>query len=333
MALYERLAIDDIRQAANSCAPSMRQRSGQDGYVSLEVSPYLAMDTEATVAEARRLWQAVGRANLMIKVPGTTPGLPAISQLIGEGINVNITLLFSQQVYQEVVEAYLAGLEPLMARGGDPAKVASVASFFVSRIDVAIDALIEDRSWETNRAGQHDALNGLRGKVAIANAKLAYQRYKRLFAGPRWETLRGKGAQVQRLLWASTGTKNPAYSDVLYVEDLIAPDTVNTLPPATMDAFRDHGKVRASLEENVDQAKQTMATLERSGISIDAVTAKLVEEGVQPFADAFDKLLGAVASKRALRLGEQLNGQACKLAPRSQRPSPPRSNCGGMRPR
>ena len=315
MALYERLAIEDIRQAADTLRPVYEATKRRDGYVSLEVSPYLAMGTEATVAEARRLRQSVGRDNLMIKVPGTKAGLPAIRRLIGEGINVNITLLFSQQVYEEVVEAYLAGLEQLVARGGDPAKVASVASFFVSRIDVAVDALIEERSREPNRAGQHDALNALRGKVAIANAKLAYQRYKRLFAGPRWEKLRGKGAQVQRLLWASTGTKNKAYSDVLYVEELIAPDTVNTLPPATMDAFRDHGKVRASLEENIDQAKQTMATLERSGISIDAVTAKLVDEGVQLFSDAFDKLLGAVARKRALRLGEQLDGQACKLAP------------------
>jgi transaldolase / glucose-6-phosphate isomerase len=315
MALYERLAIDDIRHAADTLRPVYEATKRQDGYVSLEVSPYLAMDTEATVAEARRLWQWVGRDNLMIKVPGTKPGLRAIRQLIGEGINVNITLLFSQQVYEEVVEAYLAGLEHLVAQGGDPARVASVASFFVSRIDVAVDALIEERTRQPGHAEPHDALNGLRGKVAIANAKLAYQRYKRLFAGPRWEKLRGKGAQVQRLLWASTGTKNPAYSDVLYVEELIAPDTVNTLPPSTMDAFRDHGKVRASLEENVDQAEQTMATLERSGISIDAVTAKLVEEGVQLFAEAFDKLLGAVSRKRALRLGEQLDSQTGKLAP------------------
>jgi transaldolase/glucose-6-phosphate isomerase len=315
MALYERLAIDDIRHAADTLRPVYEATKRQDGYVSLEVSPYLAMDTAATVAEARRLWQWVGRENLMIKVPGTKPGLRAIRQLIGEGINVNITLLFSQQVYTEVVEAYLAGLEHLVAQGGDPAKVASVASFFVSRIDVAVDKLIEERTRQPDDAEQHAALNGLRGKIAIANAKLAYQRYKRLFAGPRWEKLQAKGAHVQRLLWASTGTKNPAYSDVLYVEELIAPDTVNTLPPPTMDAFRDHGKVRASLEENVDQAKQMMATLERSGISIDTVTAKLVEEGVQLFAEAFDKLLGAVSRKRALRLGEQLDSQTCKLAP------------------
>src|SRR6202011_168765 len=201
--------------------------------------------------------------NLMIKVPGTKPGLPTIRQLIGEGININITLLFSQQVYEEVVEAYLAGLEHLVGQGGDPGKVASVASFFVSRIDVAVDKLIEEHSRKTDSADKREALAGLRGKIAIANAKLAYQRYKRLFAGPRWEKLRAKGARVQRLLWASTGTKNKHYSDVLYVDELIAPDTVNTLPPATMDAFRDHGKPRLSLEENIEDAKRVLAELEK----------------------------------------------------------------------
>jgi transaldolase/glucose-6-phosphate isomerase len=313
MALYERLAIEDIQQAADALRPVYDATRRQDGYVSLEVSPYLAMNTEATIAEARRLWRAVGRENLMIKVPATQAGLPAIRQLLGEGINVNITLLFSQQVYEEVVEAYLAGLEHLVAQGGDPGKVASVASFFVSRIDVAVDKLIEDRQSKTTDAAQRKALGGLQGNVAIANAKLAYQSYKRLFAGARWERLRAKGARVQRLLWASTSTKNKNYSDVLYVEELIAPDTVNTIPPATMDAFRDHGKVRPSLEENIDQAKQVMEGLDRSGISIDAVTADLVEEGVQLFAGAFDKLLGAVARKRAALLGEKLDSQTIKL--------------------
>src|SRR5438105_9115785 len=218
----------------------------------------------------------------MIKVPATKQGLPAIRQLTGEGININITLLFSQEVYEQVVEAYLAGLEHLVAQGGDPRSVASVASFFVSRIDVATDKLVEERLRGGGEGGEeHKLLSDLRGKVAIANAKLAYQRYKRLFAGARWEKLRAKGARVQRLLWASTGTKNKDYSDVLYVEELIAADTISTVPPATMDAFRDHGKVRASLEENIDEARQTMAALDRSGISIDMVTAKLVEEGVQ----------------------------------------------------
>lgn len=313
MALFEHLAIEDIQNAADALRPVYDATQRQDGYVSLEVSPYLAMSTEATIAEARRLWAAVGRENLMIKVPGTKAGLPAIRQLLGEGINVNITLLFSQQVYKEVVEAYLAGLEHLVSKGGDASKVASVASFFVSRIDVAVDKLIDERAPSVNDAGEREALAGLRGKVAIANAKLAYQSYKRLFEGARWEKLKAKGARVQRLLWASTGTKNKNYSDVLYVEELIAPDTVNTVPPATLDAFRDHGKVRASLEENIDQARQTMAALERAGISINAVTAKLVKEGVQLFADAFDTLLGAVAQKRAAFLGDKLDTQAIKL--------------------
>jgi transaldolase/glucose-6-phosphate isomerase len=315
MTLYERLAIEDIREAAKVLRPVFEATKGADGYVSLEVSPYLAMSTESTVAEARRLWGAVGRENVMIKVPATAAGLPAIRQLIGEGINVNITLLFSQDVYEQVVEAYLAGLEQLVAQGGDPARVASVASFFVSRIDVAVDKLINDRLRQGGAAGEREALSGIAGKVAIANAKLAYQRYKRLFAGPRWEKLRLKGARVQRLLWASTGTKNKNYSDVLYVDELIAADTVNTLPPATMDAFRDHGKPRPSLEENIERAEQVMATLDRAGISIDAITAKLVEEGVQLFADAFDKLLGAIAAKRSASLGEKLDSQTAKLPP------------------
>jgi len=320
MALYERLAIEDIRNAANALRPVYEGTKRQDGYVSLEVSPYLAMSTDATIAEARRLWRAVSRDNLMIKVPATKPGLPAIRQLISEGINVNITLLFSQQVYEEVAEAYLAGLEHLIAKGGDVSKIASVASFFVSRIDVAVDKLIDERLGRAAEAGQRETLAALRGKVALANAKLAYQRYKRLFAGARWEKLRTNGARVQRLLWASTGTKDKNYSDVLYVEELIAHDTINTIPPATMDAFRDHGKVRASLEENIEQAEQTMAALERSGISIDAVTAKLVEEGVQLFADAFDKLLGAVAKKRTALLGEKLDDQVITLPTEFEKP-------------
>ncbi|MBN8921450.1 MAG: transaldolase, partial [Rhizobiales bacterium] len=315
MTLYERLAIEDIQNAADVLRPVYEATERRDGYVSLEVSPYLALDTAATVAEARRLWKAVGRDNLMIKVPATKAGLPAIRQLIGESINVNITLLFSQQVYEQVVEAYLAGLEQLIAQGRDPSRIASVASFFVSRIDVAIDKLVDEHLDKTRDVARRKTLDGLRGKVAIANAKLAYQSYKRLFAGPRWEKLRANGARVQRLLWASTGTKNKDYSDVLYVQELIAADTVNTMPPATMEAFRDHGKVRTSLEENIGEARQTMATLEQSGISIDTVTDTLVEEGVQLFADAFDKLLGAVAKKRAANLGDKLDGETHKRPP------------------
>jgi transaldolase/glucose-6-phosphate isomerase len=313
MSLYERLAIADIQNAADALRPVYEATERRDGYVSLEVSPYLAMNTDATVAEARRLWRGVGRENLMIKVPATKAGLPAIRTLIGEGINVNITLLFSQHVYEDVVEAYLAGLENLVAQGGDPGKVASVASFFVSRIDVAVDGLIEERLRWTSQADLRARLSGLRGRIAIANAKLAYRRFKRLFAGARWEKLSAKGAHVQRLLWASTGTKNPAFSDVLYVEELVGADTVNTMPPATMDAFRDHGKVRAALAENIGEAEQTMAALARCDISIDAITEKLVEEGVQLFADAFDKLLGALSRKRWAVLGDRLDSQSVTL--------------------
>ncbi|HEX7383902.1 MAG TPA: bifunctional transaldolase/phosoglucose isomerase, partial [Burkholderiaceae bacterium] len=298
MALYERLAIEDIRRAADVLRPVHEATGGADGFVSLEVSPYLAMDTAATIAQARRLAQAVARENVMIKVPATEPGLPAIRALTAAGVNVNITLLFSQRMYEQVAEAYLAGLEELVERGGDPSKVSSVASFFVSRIDVALDPLVAEP---------------LRGKVAIANAKLAYQRFKRLFAGSRWEHLRAKGARVQRVLWASTGTKNPAYSDVLYVEELIGPQTIDTMPPATLEAFRDHGRVRPSLEAQLEEAEETLAALERSGISIDEVTAKLIDEGVQRFAGDFDRLLGALERKRAALLGDRLDRQSLHL--------------------
>src|SRR5689334_1346823 len=308
MSLYETLAIEDIRNAADVLLPVFQRTNGADGFVSLEVSPYLAMDTEGTVAEAKRLWRKVKRDNLMIKVPETGPGLSAIRELTGDGINVNITLLFSQDVYEQVVDEYLGGLEILIAKGGDPKTVASVASFFVSRIDVAVDKQLDEKI----KAGEKK-LASLRGKVAIANAKLAYQRCKRLFAGSRWEKLKKKGAKTQRLLWASTGTKNKEYSDVLYVDGLIADDTVNTMPPTTMDAFRDHGKLADSLDTDIDEAKRVMDRLGEAGISIDAVTAKLVEDGVQAFADAFDKLLGAVARKRAKILGNKLDAQHIKL--------------------
>ncbi|HXP31169.1 MAG TPA: bifunctional transaldolase/phosoglucose isomerase [Stellaceae bacterium] len=312
--LYEALAIADIQSAADVLRPVYDAAGGADGFVSFEVSPYLALDTAATIAEARRLWRSVGRDNLMIKVPATGPGLPAIRQLIGEGINVNITLLFAQEVYEQVAEAYLGGLEHFTAGGGDAAKIASVASFFVSRIDTAVDTLIDER---LKSAGGEDraALSTLMGKAAVANAKLAYQRYRRIFAGPRWQRLAAKGARPQRLLWASTGTKNKAYRDVLYVEELIGADTVNTMPPVTMDAFRDHGRPRASLEENLDEAVQIMSSLGRVGISIDQVTAKLVEDGVRLFADAFDKLLGAIARKRVAILGNALDAQGATLPP------------------
>jgi transaldolase/glucose-6-phosphate isomerase len=311
--LFEQLAVEDIQHAADVLRPVYDQLRGDDGFVSLEVSPYLAMDTKATIAEAKRLWKDVKRKNLMVKVPATPEGLPAIQHLTGEGISINITLLFSQKVYVQVAEAYLAGLEKYIAGGGDPSHIASVASFFVSRIDSAVDKQLDEKIARANDPTEKERLVALKGKVAIANAKLAYQEYKRLFSGARWDKLEAKGARPQRLLWASTGTKNKDYSDVLYVEELIGPDTVNTMPPATLDAFRDHGEPRDSLEENIEDARHVLAELERSGISLDAVTAELVKDGVRLFADAADKLYGAVAHKRATVLGAGIDGQALAL--------------------
>ena len=292
--LYEKLAERDIQDAADALRPVYEETLNRDGYVSLEVSPFLAHDTAGTLDEARRLWRAVARDNLMIKIPATPQGIPAIHQLISEGINVNVTLLFAQEAYERVAEAYIAGLEKFAARGGDLRRVASVASFFISRIDSAIDARIGAQLRATSNAKEQSLLHGLTGKVAIANAKLTYQRYQELFSGRRWQELAGQGAQTQRLLWASTSTKNPNYRDVVYVEELIGPDTVNTIPPATFEAFRDHGRPRASLREDVDCACDTMAVLAEVGISMKDVTDKLLAEGVQLFSDAFDKLLKAV---------------------------------------
>jgi transaldolase/glucose-6-phosphate isomerase len=311
--LFEQLAVEDIQHAADILRPVYDHLNGEDGFVSLEVSPYLAMDTKATIAEAERLWKDVSRKNLMIKVPATPEGLPAIRHLIGKGISINITLLFSQKVYVQVAEAYLAGLEKYVAGGGDPSHVASVASFFVSRIDSMVDKQLDEKIARANDPSEKERLAALKGKIAIANAKLAYQEYKGLFSGARWEKLKAKGAKPQRLLWASTGTKNKDYSDVLYVEELIGPNTVNTLPPATLDAFRDHGKLRDSLEENIEDARGVLEELERAGISLDATTAELVKEGVQLFADAADKLYGAVACKRAAVLGAAIDRQQLSL--------------------
>src|SRR5271166_61497 len=294
-AKYEQIAIRDIRDAADALRPVYDESNFRDGYVSLEVSPYLAHQTQETIDEARRLWKAVQRENVMIKVPGTAEGLPAIRTLIGEGININVTLLFAQEVYEKVADAYIAGLEDLAARGGNLKKMASVASFFISRIDSLIDSLLNDKLKTTTDPSQQALLKSVLGKVAIANGKLTYQAYQKIFSGPRWQALVAKGAQTQRVLWASTSTKNPAYRDVIYVEELIGPDTVNTMPPATIDAFRDHGLLRNSLTEDVVGAAQVMGDLEQSGISIKEVTDKLTDDGVKLFADAFDKLLAAVA--------------------------------------
>ncbi|HEY1561362.1 MAG TPA: bifunctional transaldolase/phosoglucose isomerase [Caulobacteraceae bacterium] len=287
--IYEHLAIADIQAAADVLRGVYDATKGADGFVSLECSPYLANDTKATIAEARRLWAAVDRPNLLIKVPATQAGLPAIRALIGEGVNVNITLLFSVETYRRVAEAYIGGLEDLKSSGGDPAKIASVASFFVSRIDVAVDEALKHQSSEGEAVS---------GKVAIANAKIAYAAYKEIFAGDRWQALQKAGARTQRLLWASTSTKSKDLRDTIYVEGLVGRDTVDTMPPATMDAFRDHGVIEPdAIEHDLDAAKATLTMLAGLGIDLESVTSKLIIEGVQKFDDSFDELLGAIARR------------------------------------
>jgi transaldolase / glucose-6-phosphate isomerase len=292
-AVFEKIAIRDVQDAADIFKPVYQQSKRRDGYVSLEVSPLLANDTQGTIDEARRLWKAVGRENVMIKVPGTKEGLPAIRQLLEEGININITLLFAQRRYEEVAELFFQALEARVKKGQSIDHLASVASFFVSRIDTLIDSIIDTKLKTEKDANQRALLTSLQGKVAIANAKLTYRKYQELYGGARWKALAAKGGQTQRLLWASTSTKNPKYADVMYVEELIGRDTVDTIPPATFDAFRDHGKVRPSLTENVDEAAKVMANLQKAGISMQEVTDKLVVDGVKLFADAFKQLLEA----------------------------------------
>ena len=311
--LYERIAVRDIQDAAALLLPVYRKTMRRDGYVSLEVSPKLAHDTRGTHDEARRLWKAVARPNVMIKVPATAEGIPVVRQLIAEGINVNVTLLFSQEAYEQVAEAYVAGLEQRDASNCALEGVASVASFFISRIDSAVDALIDERLVDTTNAKQRALLRNLQGRVAIANAKLTYQRYRELFDSPRWRALARRGAQTQRVLWASTGTKDASYRDVRYVEELIGPDTVNTMPPATLAAFRDHGRPRASLSEDLEGAFDTLATLAKAGISLQEVTDKLLAEGVQLFSDAFDKLLGAVGERAGKASAAKINQQTSTL--------------------
>lgn len=292
--LYEKLAIRDIQDACDALRSVYESTARRDGYVSLEVSPLLAHDTAATLDEARRLWTAVARENVMIKVPATSAGTVAVEQLVSEGINVNVTLLFALEAYERVAQAYMSGLERLVARGGDATRVASVASFFVSRIDTAVDALLAERLQASTDSSERTLLEGLAGRVAIANARLAYERYRELYRGQRWQALTARGARPQRLLWASTGVKNPGYRDVVYVEELIGPDTVNTMPPETFEAFRDHGRPRLSLTEGVDAARDTLAQLAQLGISMHEVTDGLLAEGVRLFAEAFAKLLNAV---------------------------------------
>ncbi|EJL38256.1 transaldolase [Caulobacter sp. AP07] len=294
---YESLAIADIQSAADKLRPTYDRLNGKDGYVSLEVSPYLANDTDATIEEARRLWKTVDRPNLMIKVPGTKAGVPAVRALIEAGLNINITLLFAIEAYQAVAEAHLAGLEARVAKSQPIDRVASVASFFVSRIDSQMDKKIAD----LEAAGDPKAAEAksLAGRIAIANAKQAYAWYEEMIAGDRWKALAAKGAMPQRLLWASTGVKNPDYRDVLYVEPLIGPDTVNTLPPKTLDAFRDHGRVAQTLSEGRAEAEAVLDKAQALGLDLPGVTAALVVDGVKQFSDAADALLGAVEDKRA----------------------------------
>jgi transaldolase/glucose-6-phosphate isomerase len=310
---YEMLAIRDIQDAADLLAPVYKSTKRRDGYVSLEVSPYLGHDTNGTLDEARRLWTAVARPNVMIKVPGTPEGIPAFRQLISEGINVNVTLLFAQDVYEEVAAAYIDGVERFAASGGDVGRIASVASFFISRIDSLVDSLATEKLKTESDPARKAKLQSIMGKVAIANGKLTYEAYEHIFSTARWKALAAKSAQTQRVLWASTSTKNKNYRDVLYVEELIGPDTVNTLPPATLEAFRDHGKPRQSLTEDLDGARKTMSDLAAAGISMKEVTDKLTADGVKLFADAFDKLLEAVEKNTHRPQTPAVNPQTAKL--------------------
>ncbi|RMH08287.1 MAG: bifunctional transaldolase/phosoglucose isomerase [Nitrospirae bacterium] len=307
--LYESLAIEDIRMAADLLRPVYERTQGKDGYVSLEVSPELAYDTKGTIEEATRLFQAADRPNVMIKVPGTSEGLPAIEQLLSQGININVTLLFSVEVYERVAHAYIRALEALAARGEAVDRVASVASFFVSRIDTLVDQMLERQLKDCSDPGKRETLQRLLGKAAIANAKMAYQAFQRIFGGQAFAALRAKGARVQRLLWASTGTKNPRYPDTYYVDNLIGPDTVNTMPAATFTAFRDHGVVRPTLTEGIEEAKAVLARLAECGVNLSEVTERLLHEGTRLFRDAFDQLMGAIQRKREHHLGPKLNQQ------------------------
>ena len=296
--IYESLAIRDIRTVADMLLPIYERANRQDGFVSLEVSPDLAHDTEATLSEARRFWKMVDRPNLMIKIPATPEGLPAVRQTLTEGMNINITLIFSIDDYRKVADAFISALEDRNAEGKEISHIASVASFFVSRVDTLVDQLLEDKIKVSSDSAEQQKLKSLEGKAAIANARLVYQDFKHIFQAPRFETLKHSGAHVQRPLWASTSTKNPAYRDVLYAEELIGPDTVDTMPLETIENFLDHGKVRRSVEDNIQQAKDELEELEKVGIHYDQVTKQLQDEGVQKFADSFHELFKGIESKK-----------------------------------
>ena len=296
--IYEDLIIQDIRTVADILRPIYDSANRQDGLVSLEVSPDLAHDTEGTLSEVRRFWKMVDRPNLMIKIPGTPEGIPAVLQALTEGINVNITLIFSISTYRQVAEAFISALEARRTAGEDISHMASVASFFVSRVDTLVDKLLEDKVKATSNTSEQQHLKSLEGKAAIANARLVYQDFKKIFNTPRFAALKQAGAYVQRPLWASTRTKNPAYRDVLYAEERIGPDTVDTMPFETIENFRDHGRVRLSIEDNLEEAHQVFDALEKIGIHYDQVTKQLQDEGVQKFADSFHTLFEGIAEKR-----------------------------------
>ncbi len=296
--IYEALVIKDITTVADMLRPIYDRTNRQDGFVSLEVSPDLAHDTERSLSEARRFWKLVDRPNLMIKIPATPEGIPAVQQALTEGININITLIFSLDSYREVADAYISALEDRNAEGKDISHIASVASFFVSRVDTLVDQLLEDKIKTTSDSAEQQKLKSLEGKAAIANARLVYQEFTRIFHTPRFETLKHSGAHVQRPLWASTSTKNPAYRDVLYAEELIGPDTVDTMPLETIENFRDHGRVSRTVENDIQQAKDVFAALEKVGIHYDQVTKQLQDEGVQKFADSFHALFQGIESKK-----------------------------------
>jgi len=296
--IYETIAIEDIQSACDLFRSVYDANDGADGFVSLEVAPSLAYDTDGTIAEARRLWKTVNRPNLMIKVPGTAAGVPAIETLLAEGINVNVTLLFAIEAYEAVAWAYVRALEKRAAEGKPVDRIASVASFFVSRVDTLVDPLIEKKMADSSDAAQKEKLGNLRGKAAIANARLAYQSFNRIFGDQRFKAVAEKGARVQRPLWASTSVKNKAYPDLLYAEALIGPNTVDTMPRETLEGFRDHGKVAATVEQDLDGARAALAGLETAGISVKAVTDQLEKEGVEKFAQSFDELIAGIVAKR-----------------------------------
>jgi transaldolase len=302
-AIFETVAVGDIQNAADLFRPIYESSEGCDGFVSIEVSPLAARDPAVTTDDTRRLWEAVNRPNLMVKIPGTVEAVPVIEQMLTEGININITLLFSVAAYERVARAYIAALAARRAAGQPIDRIASVASFFVSRVDTLVDKLLDEKIAATGDATQKGWLESLKGKAAIANARIAYQSFERIFSGTEWESLAAAGAHVQRPLWASTSVKNPAFPDTMYVDQLIGPETVNTMPRATMNAFLDHGTVKRTVDQDVSGAYKTMEDLAAAGIDIDAVTAQLENEGIASFAKSYDSLLAGVASKQSLLAG------------------------------